>query len=171
MNEKKIQTQQRPVGAMIGGGGPPIRAAVEKPKDFKGTLKRLVRYLRPQLPKLILVIILAIVSTVFTVFGPKISGNAINEITNGYIAQKLVSGVSEAQEKALPQLKDMLNKFEEGESAAVKQTQAIVKEQFEKQISAMKNEAYAQAEAQVRKMFATNPPKELIDAQSKVEAR
>lgn len=170
MNEKKIQTQQRPVGAMIGGGGPPIRAAVEKPKDFQGTLKRLVRYLRPQLPKLILVIILAIVSTVFTVFGPKISGNAINEITNGYIAQKLVSGVSEAQEKAVPQLKDMLNKLQEGESAAVTQAQAIVKEQFEKQISAMKNEAYAQAEAQVRKMFATNPPNELIDAQSKVEA-
>jgi len=170
MSEKKIQTQTPRVGAMFGRGGGPIRGAVEKPKDFWGTLKRLVRYLRPQLPKLILVMIFAVASTIFMVYGPRISGNAINEITNGFIAQKLVSGISEAQKKALPPLKDMLKKMQEGEDAAVAQAKAMVKAQFEKQISAMKERAYVQAEAEVKRMFVKNPPKELIEAEKRVES-
>lgn len=169
MKERKVQMQPPRAGGMFGGGGGPIRGAVEKPKDFWGTLKRLILYLKPQIPKLILVIILAILSTVFTIYGPRVSGNAVNEIMNGFIAQKLVNGISEAQEKAVPQIKDMLNKTKEGEELAIAKVKAMVRERFEKQISAMKMQAYAKAEAQIREMFTKNPPKELIEVQKKVE--
>ncbi len=75
MSEKKVETQAPKIGPMVMGGGQHgLRGAVEKPKDFWNTLKRLVRYLKPQLPKIIFVIILAVASTVFTVYGPRISG-------------------------------------------------------------------------------------------------
>lgn len=52
-------------------------------KDFKGTLLRLLSYLKPRRNQLIAVFFAAILSTVFMVAGPKIMGNAITEIFNG----------------------------------------------------------------------------------------
>ena len=40
---------------------------VEKAKNFKGTLKRLLRYLKPHKINLIIVLVFAIVSTAFTI--------------------------------------------------------------------------------------------------------
>ncbi|BAL80655.1 ABC transporter ATP-binding protein [Caldisericum exile] len=132
MNGKKTETQQARIGPMIMGGGPHgLRSAVEKPRDFWGTFKRLMGYLKPQLGKLTLIIFLAIASTVFTVFGPRISGNAINEITNGFIAQNLVAGVSKAQEQTLPQVKTMLDTLNKAKTQAEKVAEAQVLKQFE----------------------------------------
>ena len=57
----------------MGGGGPGggMRGAVEKPKDFRGTTRRLLRYLKPQTAKLMIVFVLAIASTAFAVYGPQ----------------------------------------------------------------------------------------------------
>lgn len=63
------------------------RMSDDKVKDFKGTLKKLVRYLRPYHKVLIFVFFVAILSTVFTIIGPKIQGNAITEVFNGLIAK------------------------------------------------------------------------------------
>lgn len=61
-----------------GGGGPMVRFGmpVEKAKDFKGTLKRLLKYLRPHRVQLGIVFVMAILSTLFTILSPKILGLA-----------------------------------------------------------------------------------------------
>jgi ABC-type multidrug transport system, ATPase and permease components len=58
-----------------------------KANDFKGTLKRLLTYLKPQKIKFILVFIFAIMSTIFSIVGPKISGNAITRLFEGVVAK------------------------------------------------------------------------------------
>ena len=68
-----------PAGAM----GMPV----EKAKDFKGTLMRLVGYLAPQKLRFLVVGILAVVSTVFSIFGPKVLGKATTKLADGIIAQ------------------------------------------------------------------------------------
>lgn len=66
-------------------GGPPI--AMEKAKEFKGTVKKLWRYLSKYKIALIIVILFTIASTVFSVVGPKILGNATTELFNGVISK------------------------------------------------------------------------------------
>lgn len=66
-------------------GGPPV--AMEKAKDFKGTVKKLWRYLSKYKIALIIVILFTIASTVFSVIGPKILGNATTELFNGVISK------------------------------------------------------------------------------------
>ncbi len=65
----------------------PSQGPVVKAKDFKGTLKRLLSYLKPQRINFILVFIFAIVSTIFTIVGPKISGKAIDRLFEGIMSK------------------------------------------------------------------------------------
>jgi len=65
---------------------------VEKPTDFKGTLRKLVAYLKPYSLKILIVIVLAIGSTAFSIVGPKILGNATTTLFNGVIAQLAGTG-------------------------------------------------------------------------------
>lgn len=58
---------------------------IEKPKDFKGTMKKLLGYLKEYKVGLILVLFFAILGTVFSVIGPKILGTATTEIFNGLV--------------------------------------------------------------------------------------
>ncbi|ALS74888.1 ABC transporter [Planococcus rifietoensis] len=70
--------------------GPPRPGAsmpAEKAKDFKGTFRRLVSYLKPRRKKLAAVFIVAILSTVFAIVGPKIMGMAITELFEGAYGQ------------------------------------------------------------------------------------
>ena len=69
-----------PMGGMMGG-------PVQKARDFKGTLRKLVAYLAPYRRVIVLVFILAIGSTVFSIVGPKILGNATTELFNGILAK------------------------------------------------------------------------------------
>jgi len=57
----------------------------EKAKDFKGTIKKLIKYLSPYAKGFIAVFILAIASTTFSIIGPKILGNITNQIVDDYI--------------------------------------------------------------------------------------
>jgi len=81
----------KPKNGMGGPGGGPMgsfaRGPVAKAKDFKGTLKRLLSYLKPQRINFILVFIFAIFSTIFTIVGPKISGWAITRLVEGLIGK------------------------------------------------------------------------------------
>ncbi len=62
--------------------------APEKAKDFKGTVKKLIKsYLAPYKWQIIVVLIFAIGSTIFSIVGPKILGNATTEIYNGLISK------------------------------------------------------------------------------------
>ena len=77
--------QQRQSGFM-GRGGPMggFGMPVQKAKDFRGTLMRLLGYFRPERGRLLVVLVAAILSTVFNVVGPKILGEAINRLFEGF---------------------------------------------------------------------------------------
>lgn len=75
------QKQNRPRG----GGPGHMSAPVEKAKDFKGTLKKLVSYLGAYKIAVFFVMIFAIASTIFNIWGPKILSKAITELFNGLI--------------------------------------------------------------------------------------
>ena len=62
----------------------------EKAKDFKGSMKNLIKYLSAYKLSLLLVLIFAVGSTVFSIVGPKILGSATTEIFNGLVSK--VSG-------------------------------------------------------------------------------
>lgn len=88
----------RPGGPMRGpmGGGPMMMGMpVEKAKNFKGTLRRLVAYLRPHAFQLSLVVVMAVLSTLFSVVGPKILGEATTKLFEGLMAKYMqVPGAS-----------------------------------------------------------------------------
>jgi len=65
---------------------------LEKAKDFKGTTKKLIKYMSEYKLSLIIIFIFAILSTVFTIVGPKILGNAITELSNGFIGKLTNTG-------------------------------------------------------------------------------
>ena len=63
-----------------------------KAKDFKGTIKKLIKYFKPYKISIIITLIFAIGSTIFSILGPKILGNATTEIYTGLVS-KLSGGV------------------------------------------------------------------------------
>ncbi|MFC9598134.1 ABC transporter ATP-binding protein [Peribacillus butanolivorans] len=79
-NQKKPQS-----GGQMGHGpgGSNMMMMGQKAKDFKGTLRRLLAYLKPRRNKLIAVFFAAIMSTIFMIVGPKIMGTAITELFEG----------------------------------------------------------------------------------------
>src|SRR5450759_4882837 len=89
-----------PGGGGPGRGGPGAHALVmpaEKSKDLRGTLKRLVRMLRPERARIIFVLVLAVVSVSFAVLGPRILGNATNILFEGVVSKQLPAGVTQQQ--------------------------------------------------------------------------
>src|SRR5947209_14869350 len=82
---------QRPGGMQGGpmgrGGWGAMGMPVEKAKDFKGTLKRLLGYFLPQKFLLLIVLGTAIIGTVFNIVGPKILGLATTKLFDGLIAK------------------------------------------------------------------------------------
>lgn len=87
MSEKRSGNSGAPRGGGGGFGGPGFGRPAEKAKDFKGTLFRLVGYLKPERVKFIIVFIFAILSTVFGIVGPKIMGKATTKLLEGLIAK------------------------------------------------------------------------------------
>ncbi|MBU3219069.1 ABC transporter ATP-binding protein/permease [Clostridium algidicarnis] len=104
--QKRHKTQAK--GPM--GGGPAMGRPVEKAKDFKGTMKRLITYLRPRRVSLIVVFIFAILSTVFSIVSPKVMGKATTKLFEGIMGKM-------ALEKLLPQL-DTLTKLSKNPATA-----------------------------------------------------
>lgn len=98
MSEK--HNDRRPKNGGMGGGPMGgMSRPVEKAKDFKGTLKRLLGYLRPQMFKFIIVFIFAIVSTVFSIVGPKIAGKATTKLFEGVMSKMALGQLNTAQAK------------------------------------------------------------------------
>ena len=83
--------EQRPSAMPM--GGPMSRSwgamgrPVEKAKDFKGTLKRLLGYFRPQKYRLMIVVGAALIGTVFNIVSPKILGLATTKLFEGLLAK------------------------------------------------------------------------------------
>lgn len=87
-NRPMNRPRRGPHGPHGPGGGPPI----EKAKDFKGTLRKLLNYVKPFKAAIIAVMIFAVGSTVFNIAGPKVLSGATTEIFNGLVSK--VSGGS-----------------------------------------------------------------------------
>ena len=78
-NEQFKMPPKRPRGPM--GRGPGM--VTEKARDFKGSTKKLIKYLGRYWAAIIAVMIFAAVSTVFSVAGPKIMGKATTALAEG----------------------------------------------------------------------------------------
>ena len=90
MSEMRRRQQQQ--GGMMGGpgrGGPghALGRPVEKAKNFRGTLKRLLAYFLPERVRLGVVLATAILGTVFNIVGPKILGLATTRLFEGLVAR------------------------------------------------------------------------------------
>ena len=77
----------RPGGPMGMGGGPGMMMKGEKPRDFKGTMAKLIKYLSVYKLSFLIVILFAIASTVFSILGPKILGQATTTLFVGVMGQ------------------------------------------------------------------------------------
>lgn len=72
----------------MGGGGPGrMMRGGEKARDFRGTMRRLLKTLRPFRVSLLIAIGFAIASTVFSILGPKILGKATTKLFEGIVGQ------------------------------------------------------------------------------------
>ncbi|MFU0832870.1 MAG: ABC transporter [Oscillospiraceae bacterium] len=167
MSENKRTSTARPGGGPHGDPGGAIGRPVEKAKDFKGTLKRLAGYLKPQLWKLTAVFLFAIFATAFTVFAPRISGDAINQLTDGFIAKRIVSGVTEAQDSITPMLKTQLEQIDSARAEAQEQAKAAARAAMEQQGASQEQIAAAeqQAAAAADKAFDENLAKSISQEQ------
>ncbi|MDI6704908.1 MAG: ABC transporter ATP-binding protein [Bacillota bacterium] len=68
-------------------GGPRMGMPVEKAKDFKGTLVRLIGYLKPRKFQLFQVLLTAILSVIFSIVSPKVMGKATTKLFEGLMAK------------------------------------------------------------------------------------
>ncbi|MEH6907508.1 ABC transporter ATP-binding protein [Neobacillus drentensis] len=75
----------RKPGPGPGGGFGPMGMGmpVQKAKNFKGTLNRLISYLKPFKLQLLSVLVTAIISTIFAIVSPKIMGKATTKLFEG----------------------------------------------------------------------------------------
>lgn len=87
MSENRNKVNRKHGGGFGGGPMSSFAGPKVKAKDFKGTLKRLLNYLKPQRINFILVFIFAIASTIFNILGPKKSGEAITKLVEGIVAK------------------------------------------------------------------------------------
>ncbi|MGO1371268.1 MAG: ABC transporter transmembrane domain-containing protein, partial [Senegalia sp. (in: firmicutes)] len=83
MRDKKIKKDSSPRGHGPGGGPRGMMKGVEKAKDFKGTMKKLIDYLSVYKNSILVVILFAIASTIFLIIGPKVLGSVTTEIFEG----------------------------------------------------------------------------------------
>ncbi|QWQ32220.1 hypothetical protein KOY48_05200 [Candidatus Minimicrobia naudis] len=101
MSQQSMKKRQ-PVkmGGPMGGG----MGAGEKAKDFKGTVKKLAKYLSDFRWQMLMVVVFAVGSTIFAIVGPKILVGATNQIvrmimsvwkvSEATVLSKLPNGVS-----------------------------------------------------------------------------
>ncbi len=69
------------------GGHGGKTAPVEKAKDFKGSILKLLKYIGRYKIAIVFVLIFAVAGTVFNIVGPKILGNATTELFNGIVSK------------------------------------------------------------------------------------
>ena len=84
MSNETGKMQGRRRGPM---GGPGRMAPGEKAKDFKGSIGKLMKYIRKYKIAIFAVMLFAVCSTIFNVVGPKILGKATTELSEGLMAK------------------------------------------------------------------------------------
>lgn len=132
----------KPISPHSGGffGGGPHRASgpVEKPKDFKASIKRLFEYLKAYNWQMVVVLIFVIISTAFAIISPKILGHATNQIVEDFVKIKTYESVMERLPigVALPENTTGAMLIEKMPEA---QRQKLLSSQTSSQLEALKN--------------------------------
>lgn len=80
-----------PMGGPHGG----MMMPGEKPKDFKKTLGKLIRYMRASLPVLIVSFVLAIASVILTLNIPNILGEATDTLIGGVLQKQIYASLED----------------------------------------------------------------------------
>ncbi len=93
MSENRM-SGRKPAAAPRGpmGGGPGMMGLTEKPKSFKSTMVKLIRYCKSDMPAIIISLVAAIAGTVLQILGPDKLKDITNEISKGL--PQLVNGES-----------------------------------------------------------------------------
>jgi ATP-binding cassette subfamily B protein len=96
MSEKEIKPAPLSRGFGRGPGSHRgLAMPVEKPKDFKGSLWRLIGYLKPYWFKIVFAVVASIASSLFVISGPKIMGRATTKLFEGFMLKtKQVPGAA-----------------------------------------------------------------------------
>lgn len=87
----------RPPRGPMGGhgpGGPGMRPS-EKAKDFKGTLKKLVKYMRPSLFAIIVSLVFAAASVILTLNIPGLLGDSTDKLIEGFMQKQIYEQLDE----------------------------------------------------------------------------
>ncbi len=84
----ELQRQKRHAG----GPGGRFISSDEKANDFKGTMSRLLRLLKPQLPLILLTFVMTIIYTIATTYAPNKLADMVDVITEGVQAKEAGAG-------------------------------------------------------------------------------
>lgn len=86
MSDRPTRARASSTGGPLGRGGPgALAGSGEKATDFRGTIRALLAYLKPQWLALSLGIILAVASTAFAIVSPRILGEMTNIVVDGFM--------------------------------------------------------------------------------------
>jgi ATP-binding cassette, subfamily B, multidrug efflux pump len=83
----KQESSRGPMGGHGGGPTGHLGRPVEKAKDFKGTFRRLLKYLTRRKIQIVMVFIFAALSTIFSIVSPKIMGMITTKLFEGLLAK------------------------------------------------------------------------------------
>ena len=81
---KKPEKSSRPMGFHRGG-------YIEKPQNFKKTMSKLYKYIKPFIPQIALSALMSIVASLLTVIAPWLLGLMTTEIAEAYLAGRDVN--------------------------------------------------------------------------------
>lgn len=84
--EAKARTPRRGPGSAHHGPGARMMPG-EKPRDFKGTMRRMLAFMGQFKLQLVVVFVFAIGSTIFNIIGPKVLSEATTALFDGLVAQ------------------------------------------------------------------------------------
>ncbi len=104
MRDRKAAPPPRPTGGPgpFGSGHGQMMQGGEKAKNFKGTMNKLIKYLRPFWISIIIVLIFAIASTAFAIVSPRILGDMTNQVVNDYTNRVIYDQVISKLPKGMP---------------------------------------------------------------------
>ena len=100
MSQRAPQANRSPMAGQVGRGGPMagmMGGPPQKSKDFKGSLRRLMREIGAERKTLYGVFVLITIAVTLSSFGPKILGRATNDIFSGAIGKRLPAGQTKEQ--------------------------------------------------------------------------
>ena len=83
--QQKVPMGPRPFGR--GPGGPMGMGTGEKARNFKNSIKMLIRYLIPYHYSMISMLILSVLGTIFMIIGPKLMGDVTTRLYQGAMAK------------------------------------------------------------------------------------